>query len=220
MVWIGLPAIPPVLTRVEVLSGECAPVFARTLQIAQCRAKAVRFGQNSGTVPLEIAVDFEQPRQQMLRCDCCCTVGLVRRRRVGSNDQPAELQFRVDLPAGGEPIRTSMYRMCFAFLISISLALPGLAIASPGHHQHMQVEVTDHQHSEHHGVASQSDVSDTTTSMLCCNMIEGHCASVGVHVDSDWDLKTCVFGLDDFSIAGDMPYKGQSFETDPPPPRP
>ena len=113
-----------------------------------------------------------------------------------------------------------MLRIFAVVILSLSIALPGVAMASPEHHSQLQTAHAGHGHHQHyHDESCTSDDCEVEAVMMCCAMIAGHCSSVGVPSDSNATVGAVQFGTANLSPGSALLLIGQTFEADPPPPR-
>ena len=113
-----------------------------------------------------------------------------------------------------------MFRILVAVILSFSIALPGIAMASPDHHVQMTASDAGHGHHGHTEPAPcEGDDCEIEHTKICCAMMVGHCVSIGVLSGSDGsaDLPLCVSAELFHGAAHLMVW--QSFEADPPLPR-
>ena len=115
--------------------------------------------------------------------------------------------------------------MLVTIVLSLSIALPGAAMASSGHHAHMMVPhsgdgAPEHVSREHgHKDPCESGDCDAEFVLTCCAMMVGHCASTGVPAGGDWSVGAALSGTTALSPGAQQLLTGQTFEADPPPPR-
>ena len=113
-----------------------------------------------------------------------------------------------------------MLRILVAVILSLSIALPGVAMASPEHHSHQTSSPAAHGHHAHqHEATCENSDCELELVMMCCAMIAGHCISVGVLSDSNATVATVQFETAKLSPGSALTLIGQTFEADPPPPR-
>ena len=113
-----------------------------------------------------------------------------------------------------------MLRTLVAIILSLSIALPGIAMASPEHHSQLKTAHAGHGHHQHHHDKS-CDAGDCKVEvvMMCCALMIGHCSSFGVPVDAARTSMDSICGSAGLSFDAAQLMIGQTFEADPPPPR-
>lgn len=114
-----------------------------------------------------------------------------------------------------------MLRLCIAILLSLSFAVPGVAVSAPGHFAHESSTGTEHSDALHNEDAAceTGDCALNYHGMVCCMVIMGHCGSVGLSVQQDFSPGCFGFGRMAFITPECLNLAGNGFEADPPPPR-
>ena len=113
-----------------------------------------------------------------------------------------------------------MLRTVVAIILSLSIALPGIVMASPEQHAHHTVSHTGHGHHQHDYEPSCGlEDCEVEIAVMCCAMMAGHCSSIGVPMDRNNAGRAALCGLAELWPSGTQLRDGQSFEADPPPPR-
>ncbi|MEL7471098.1 MAG: hypothetical protein AAFN27_21780 [Pseudomonadota bacterium] len=113
-----------------------------------------------------------------------------------------------------------MLRTALAILLSLSIAVPGIAAGSSEHHAHQVASHAGHDHHHHDGQAAcDGSDCDVEIVMVCCAMMAGHCSSIGVTQDCKGATGTVLSGTAELSSITALLLTGQTFEADPPPPR-
>jgi hypothetical protein len=115
----------------------------------------------------------------------------------------------------------SMFRILTTLMVTTSLAVTGMAMASPDHHNHMTIKHSDHdlQRVQHQGDTCHNDDCEPSFVMMFCNMTADSCSFVGVPAGTDATTSIDALGLGEFLITKKMFYIGQPFEAEPRPPR-
>lgn len=113
-----------------------------------------------------------------------------------------------------------MLRTLVAIILSFSIALPGIAMASSAHHSQFKTAHAGHGHHqlEHHESCESGDCG-IEVMMMCCALMIGHCSSFGVPADAAGSSMGSICGSAGLSFGAVQLMIGQTFEADPPPPR-
>lgn len=112
-----------------------------------------------------------------------------------------------------------MLRIVLSVLLSLSIAVPGIAAGSSEHHGHQIAPHAGHDHHHHGQAACDGSDCEVEIIMVCCAMMAGHCSSIGVTQDCKGATGTVLSGTADLSPKTALLLTGQTFEADPPPPR-
>lgn len=113
-----------------------------------------------------------------------------------------------------------MFRLLAVFLLSLSVALPGAAMALPGHHAHMTAAHPVHGPHDHgHHTPCPDDNCRPSFVLTCCAMMAEHCAVSGIPVDRVGTITAAPFRSAGLSPGGAQLLDGLPIEADPPPPR-
>ena len=109
-----------------------------------------------------------------------------------------------------------MLRILAVVILSLSIALPGVAMASPEHHSQLQTAHAGHGHHERLCDSGDCKVEIAT---MCCALMIGHCSSIGAPTDAVGSSIDSSCGSAGLTFDAAQLMIGQTFEADPPPPR-
>lgn len=118
-------------------------------------------------------------------------------------------------------MKVRMMRCLLSLVLTLTLAMQGVALASATPHQNdcPQAMQSGHQHDSHrHAPISAMDC-EPEHGVLCCSMMAGHCAFGCMFLSSVWVPSDGRTDGTNPRFSDDLQRSGRAMGADPPPPR-